>query len=216
MDTTIQEPFNQTYDDVDRLAKAYVETLISQVLTDLKNIESVATGDDKLLGNCWDDICVHQQSEGFTIWAPYQMTIEGVVEGCFDALPTTEKQYVNFAALQNTDIHESDYSCIYEDDIIEFVYKKVMERALNDTNPRVEAFLDPCYEREDNNAYNAEEYLLLRIDPARREDFLKMLELFAFVENVEIDEQSSPQLFDLLDSIGTVGLKKKEDELDRL
>ncbi|WP_138994898.1 hypothetical protein [Larkinella sp. C7] len=202
MDSTILEPFNSTYDDVDRQADAHVESLLNLIRTDLQDIKITLSGEDSPLENCWDEVCAHWQGEEFLIWEPYRMTIEGVIEGCFDDLPHKTQLYINFAALVASDYRteEHDYEAIYEERILTFLYDKVMELALKDTNPRIEAYLDP-YTPEEESQYNADEYLLLRIDPARRDDFLAALDLFGFVKNIAIDDEGIPYLFDLLDHV---------------
>ncbi|RIV25469.1 hypothetical protein DYU11_09230 [Fibrisoma montanum] len=202
-DYSLIQPFNLSYGEVAALANQHVDALVNQVKADLEGIKYTLSGDDSPLENCWDEICAQEQSQRFLIWEPYEMTIKGVIEGCFDALSHQDQLYINFAALQvATYIDDPSYECLYVAEIKQFLSRKVLQLALNDTNPRVDAYLDPSYEDDnEDNPYNPDEYVLLRIDSNKRADFLAALDLFSFVQHLEIDEQALPLLADLLDNL---------------
>lgn len=208
MNSDIEHPFNLPYSEVRKRADLTLQSVLNQIQTGLEKItQHITDQTDSSLINCWEEICVQRQSEEFYGWSVYETTIELVVEGCFDSLNQEEKRFVNFAVLNELDdIEEPDYECVYEEAILEFLGKKILEIALNYTNPRIEAYLDPGYHEfdEPENRYDPDEYVLLRIDPAKRDDFLAALTLFGFVEHIEIDEQSVPFLADLLDNVDVV------------
>ncbi|GAB4017506.1 hypothetical protein [Spirosoma koreense] len=203
MNSSSQNSLDTSYEYLDLHADSCVETLLNQIKSDLESINQHIDGDDEgPLENCWDEICAQRQGEEFYSWEFYEMTIEGVIEGCFESLSHQEQLFVNFAAVQASNtIDELDYESINMDEISTFLMHKILQIALNDTNPRVQAYLDPYSEDHESNQHNLDEYVLLRIDPARRSDFLAALSLFGFVENIEIDAQAEPYFTDLLDNL---------------
>ena len=202
MDSTRIEPFQLPFDEVEDLAEKQVEALLNQIVSDLKRIEHTLSGDDSPLINCWDEICVQQQSERFFSWEAYEMTIEGVIAGCFDALAPEQQRYVSFAAVnQAGDVDVPEYAGIYVDEVTQYLYREVLQLATNDTNPRIEAYLGTYSDFADKTTHNPDEYLLLRIDPAKRDDFLAALSLYGFVRHIEIDDEAVPLLTELLDNL---------------
>ncbi|GAA4462429.1 hypothetical protein GCM10023189_39080 [Nibrella saemangeumensis] len=180
-------------------ANACVESLVEEIISDLEDIP----GSYANLENCWEEICVQRQSEEFFEWSLYEAAIEGAIHNCFKDLPRKDKLLVNYAALEDaTDIDddEVDYDCLYVDEINSYLYKKVLLRALNDRPPRVKAFFDDDIEEEDDQQY-VDKYLVLRIDPSRREDYLTMLRMIDGVQLIELEEDAVPIFKELLDSL---------------
>ena len=133
---------------VEKQADQYVENLIRKVIRGLRVIKITTTGDDTVLANCWDEICVQQQDERFYSWDYFEMTIEGVVEGCFDSLSLFEQQCINFAMVQSPYEEPHDYEAIYTEGVVEFIQQKVLQETTDYTNSRIRAYLDARYNFE--------------------------------------------------------------------
>lgn len=141
--------FDYLYKLVDKQADKYVAALVDKVVRDLRKIKVTLSGDDSILANCWDEICVQEQEERFYLWEAYEMTINGVIEGCFEELSYFEKQCVNFAMLQQLhDDGDHDYKAIYTEGIIEFIFKQVLDKAKSYMNARIRKYLEPNFDAD--------------------------------------------------------------------
>src|SRR5262249_43250020 len=106
------------------------------------------SGDDSCLRTIWDEICVQVQGERSIFWDAYEHTVEGLVAGYVDQLPSFELD----AAWLQTDAGDA-WDCQDEErrdaypvsraDVVAYVVREyVWDEAGRWSNPQVKQYLE--------------------------------------------------------------------------
>lgn len=114
-----------------------------QAMTDTR-----LSGDDSVLANVWDEVCVQVQFEESVFWDAYEQTVTSVVAGEFAKLAPHEREAVWLQSPEGV-----DWSCCDEaerepspasdaDAVAHIVHEFVYEEAGRWTNPQIRQYLD--------------------------------------------------------------------------
>jgi hypothetical protein len=116
----------------------------------IRYLQSIQTGllsgEDSLLGNAWDEVCVQVQDDESFYWWAYQQTIEAFVRPKVQELPLPTKQAIWLQTRSGED-WERDEAALeevpaFEDDIVDHIVQGfVLHSAVNWTNDRIRAYL---------------------------------------------------------------------------
>lgn len=118
-----------------------------QKLTDCR-----LSGDDTILKNIWDEVCVQMQSEESFAWDAYLETIKAHITYEVERLPRPEKEAIWLQTSQADDWdaeqEETPTSVpICHDDITEYILNDyVLRKASDYQNKRIEKYLEQGYE----------------------------------------------------------------------
>jgi hypothetical protein len=113
-----------------------------------KMTEGMQSGDDSVLVNVWEEICVQVQGEQSILWAAYDATVEQILSGELTKLPVYEREAVWLQTLQGQDWDAADEDArsgypVAEDDIVEYLKDKYVYSAAADwSNGRIRKCLE--------------------------------------------------------------------------
>ncbi len=126
-----------------------------QVIRDLQAMDFATmpevkiSGDDSVLANTWDEICVQMQSEKFTCWDIYETTIDASLMNLIESLPEYIAQSIWLKTNQGFDWHydnpdkdedEAPYSI---EDIRDYILNKyILYEAEKYSNKRIRKYLN--------------------------------------------------------------------------
>ena len=128
-----------------RICRATIRNL--QKLTDCN-----LSGDDTVLKNTWDEICVQVQSEESYAWDAYVQTINATIAYEVEILPRPEQEAIWLRTPQGFDWEielENDPTSvpICLDDITDFILQDyVLSKASDYKNKRIVKYLEQGYE----------------------------------------------------------------------
>lgn len=129
----------------ERICRATIKAL--QKITDCN-----LSGDDSVLKNTWDEICVQMQSEESYAWDAYVQTITATIAFEVERLPRPEQEAIWLRTPQGVDWaidleDEPAAVAICLDDITQYIlHDFVLSKAGNYHNQRIEKYLDQGYE----------------------------------------------------------------------
>lgn len=125
------------------LATRLSDKIVQKVIDDLMRIKDTLFGDDSVLENAWEEICVQRQGEESYYWSVYERQIEHTIAFHLKELSGEEQT----AMWYDTDAWcDWDEECepvppVDLDDIVEEQFGKVLDRAESFTNDNIEKFL---------------------------------------------------------------------------
>lgn len=111
-------------------------------------IDSLLSGEDSMLKNTWDEICVQIQGEHSVFWETYEETVRSLVADLARELQPFKREAVWLQTKQGVqwDCREPGdrpVDPVCDDDIVEYVLTDyVYTAACNWTNVRIRAHLD--------------------------------------------------------------------------
>jgi hypothetical protein len=114
-----------------------------QAMTDCR-----VSGDDSGLENTWDEICVQVQSEHSYAWDAFEQTIEAMLAGFLDELPTFERDAVWLQTRQGadwdcTDADRRDANPVSNCDLVSYLIDEyVYAEADRWSNAQIKRYLD--------------------------------------------------------------------------
>ena len=77
-----------------RLAHRTAKGIARKTMRHLQTIEATLSGDDTVLGNLWDEICVQVQDEHSFYWDAYVETVHGVIKSYLRECDALEQESV--------------------------------------------------------------------------------------------------------------------------
>ncbi len=142
-----------------------VDQLVANVIDSLKRLggDSLLSGDDSGLVNVWEEICVQVSGEETAFWDTYLTVIDDHIRGALS--PMSKEARAALWGMTDSGIDwYADYGAgeeqsppIFDEDIIEMLRDKLLSRAADDDNPRVERYLSGFDEDEDAEEYEEED-----------------------------------------------------------
>lgn len=109
------------------------------------------SGDDSVLENTWDEICVQVQYQESYAWSTYQLTINSYIEALVDELKPHEKEAIWYQSEEGIDWscelpEERDDYPIFEVDIVNFIASDyIYPEAGSWSNVRIKKFIESQY-----------------------------------------------------------------------
>jgi hypothetical protein len=135
-----------------QLAEQTAKRITRSVVVHLQRLkECTLSGDDSVLENIWDEICVQVQGDESVAWDVYVTTIEGILEGEVQELPDYEQAalWLQTEEGENWDSDEEeerDPNPVLRDDIVEYLLRDyVLDEARQWRNPRIRAYIESGY-----------------------------------------------------------------------
>jgi len=134
---------------VQALAEAAARRITRRTIRSLQKLtDCLLTGDDTLLANLWDEICVQAQFDHFDAWAFYEETGKATVSGLVSDLTDHEKEalWLQTEAGWDWDYDTRDANArgpVDESEVVDFVWTEyILLEAGRWTNSRIRAYLD--------------------------------------------------------------------------
>jgi len=133
-------------------AESACKTISKKVIRKIqKLIPEMQSGDDSLLKNVWDEICVQVQGEESWMWDIYLETISTYVASEVKHLNDSTKQAIWLQTQEGfdweTENEDKDTVDVCEDDIIWYIVDRfILSEAANWTNKRIEKYLEREYD----------------------------------------------------------------------
>jgi hypothetical protein len=134
------------------LAEAICQRVSRKTIRALQKMtEGMQSGDDSVLVNVWEEICVQVQGEESVLWDAYDVTVKQMLSGELAKLPVYECEAVWLQTLEGQDWDAEDEDArsgypVAEDDIIEYVKRKYVYSAAADwSNRRIREYLEHSY-----------------------------------------------------------------------
>lgn len=133
---------------VEALARAVCKRIATQTRQRLQKMTGncLLSGDDTILKNTWEEICVQLQGEQSFAWSTYEQTIELIVSGLVDDLPRHESEAVWMQTDPGIDFsldNEHGQAPICAADIVTYITREyVYADADNWTNKQIRSYLD--------------------------------------------------------------------------
>ncbi|OJV66756.1 MAG: hypothetical protein BGO41_04865 [Clostridiales bacterium 38-18] len=150
-------------DELKIVTKHYADIISKKVSFDvIKKLKvtkaPLMTGDDSVLENVWEEICVQMQFEESFFWDTYEFHIIELIKRELESLPKQELQAIwlstdEFQEIFNNNYWDDDLYGEVEDDeaayiinidsICEFVlYNYVLSVAVNENNEKIDTYLN--------------------------------------------------------------------------
>jgi hypothetical protein len=129
------------------------EKILRKTIAELQKItETTLSGDDSILVNAWEEICVQIQFEESVFWDVYDQTARGIVAGHVEELNEDDKIELWSKTDEGWDWfydHGEETNPeppICEDEIIDYIVREYLYKKAGDwSNKRIRAFLDQQY-----------------------------------------------------------------------
>lgn len=109
------------------------------------------SGDDSILENTWDEICVQVQYQESYAWSTYQLTVDSFIEAFVDELKAYEKEAIWYQTDESIDWsceldeEREDYP-VFEGDIVKFIASDyVYPEANRWSNTRIKKYIESQY-----------------------------------------------------------------------
>lgn len=134
------------------LAEISSKNITNKVIRKLQNMtEDLLSGDDTILKNIWDEVCVQVQYEESYMWEIYELTIKLLVKDEIQNLSIYARQAIWLQTDEGSEWeidNENLQICnFYEEDIEEYIIKEyILPAAADWTNKRIEKFLEREYD----------------------------------------------------------------------
>jgi len=137
---------------IDALARPIRERLIRNTIVCLQRMEP-ASGEDSVLANVWDEICVQVQYEESALWDAYLETVGQIVAHDVDRLSAFETEALWLCTEPGDDgWYLRDDTADPRDaappapvnvrDVVDQIVSAICDRAADWSNPRVRKFLE--------------------------------------------------------------------------
>jgi hypothetical protein len=108
------------------------------------------SGEDSVLKNVWDEICVQVQGEESVDWKAYEETAYAIVELEAESLLSFEREAVWLKTEQGFE-WRSDHTTertpmpVFSDDVVQHIVDAVFEQAANWSNPRIRQYTESSF-----------------------------------------------------------------------
>lgn len=129
------------------IAEAATTRISRRVIRDLQKMRELQSGDDSILENVWDEICVQIQGEYSVLWPFYDETVRTLVRSHVNQASDAEVHAIWLQTdegtdwLWDTDCMDEEIPCC-EDDVMEYIMERVYSAAVNWSNRRITAYLE--------------------------------------------------------------------------
>lgn len=128
-----------------------VTTRIIKDLTALNDPNVLQSGEDTILKNTWEEICVQVQGEESIYWDIYEETIYNFIKEELEKMPPAISNLIcYFGSINNFRLEEEEEG-IFIGDGEDEIYRSVMKAAGDYTNKRIENYLDPSHDDQDED-----------------------------------------------------------------
>jgi len=134
---------------VRQLAEHVARRLTLRAIEDLQSMtEVLGSGDDSGLESVWEEICVQVQYDQSVIWEAYVETMEGLLFGLVDDLPSHEQEALWLVTDQGEewDCEDDDrreaYPVLHEDIVRYLLNEHLLPDAGRWSNERTAAYLE--------------------------------------------------------------------------
>lgn len=135
------------------LAEVICERVSRRAIRALQKMtEGMQSGDDSVLSNLWEEICVQVQGQESIMWDAYDTTVEQIVSGEITKLSVYEREAIWLQTPEGEDWDAEDEDSrsgypIAEDDIIEYLKNKYVYSAACDwSNRRIRQHQENSYQ----------------------------------------------------------------------
>lgn len=126
--------------------------LVSRVVRDLQSMQDEAgllSDADTGLRDIWDEVCVQEQTERSFSWAAYELTISGLIDGLLEDYSNNQlRELWRLTEAGESWAAENPHAktgLLNRDDIRQYLFDQVLQRAANYSNSRIRAFNDRRY-----------------------------------------------------------------------
>lgn len=128
------------------ITNVYLDTLCRKAVRQIQRLpkEAMLSGDDTILKNVWDEVCVQVQYEEFNGWPFVEEMLRLTCTWLIEESPPHIQRILFYAACLENEI-EFDYECDFTEFASEILYDKVIEAASKYTNKRIELYLENSY-----------------------------------------------------------------------
>ena len=130
---------------ISRIADHECERISRKVIRSLQRMtEGMQSGDDSVLRNVWDEVCVQVQGQESLMWDGYLDTMSGMIASCLSGLDAAVKQAIWLQTKNGMDweVGEEEKEILYSDDeIVDYILDDyLLSSAANWTNDRIEKY----------------------------------------------------------------------------
>jgi hypothetical protein len=141
-------PLEQIVSD---LANATCKRIANQVRIKLQGMTDVRLfGDDSIVKNVWEELCVQLQGEESLMWSAYEETVEVLVKGYIAGLPRFELEAVwlqtdrAFDLVDPTEnLPDGKRTPVDEDAVVKYIIQDYIYTLASDwSNARIEGYLN--------------------------------------------------------------------------
>ena len=132
---------------ISRLADLECKRVSRKVIRALQRMtEGMQSGDDSVLANVWDEVCVQVQGQESVMWHVYLDTINSMIVGHLSELDSAVKQaiWLQTDAGMEWEPSEGEGEILYsDDDIASYILDEYVLSSAGDwTNERIEKYND--------------------------------------------------------------------------
>ena len=130
-----------------KIAESQCERLCRKIILALQKMtDCLHSGDDSILQNMWDEVCVQVQGEESVLWGAYLDTMEHLLSHHVQPLEMAIKQAIWLQTDESFDWEcedaTSDDIPYCEDDIVyHILHEYVLSKAVDWSNARIEQYL---------------------------------------------------------------------------
>jgi hypothetical protein len=132
-----------------RLSSFYEKKIVQRVIINLKKLKGndlLLSGNDSVLMNVWEEICVQTQNEESFHWNLYEDLIKNEISLEFNKLPTEIRTLLNYqGSIEQEEDVETEKE-LYDDFGIQLLCLAVETASLDYTNRRISRYLGNDYE----------------------------------------------------------------------
>lgn len=138
---------------VEELAWQIEKVVITHTKRSLRQLkgDSMLSGDDSLLRNVWDEICVQQQGEESFYWSAYQETIDQILldkvsqldRASLLALWAQTDDGVDWLDVHHADDNGLEKVTVDIDTVVTYLSEHLLQEATDENNERVQRYLYP-------------------------------------------------------------------------
>jgi hypothetical protein len=134
---------------VRQLAEHVARRLTLRAIEDLQSMmEVLGSGDDSGLESVWEEICVQVQYEQSVMWEAYVETMEGLLFGLVEELPSHEQEALWLVTdtgeewdCEDEDLREA-YPVLHEDTVRYLLNEHLLPEAGRWSNQRISTYLE--------------------------------------------------------------------------
>jgi hypothetical protein len=125
-------------------AEKDITKLVKSAILSIQKIDNIilTTGDDSVLKNYWDEICVQQQCERFYSWSLYDTMIDLAIESAIENLPRKGRVIISKLAEYKLNGKIENDNFYSPEIMVDFIKRRVLEAANDYTNARIRKYLD--------------------------------------------------------------------------
>lgn len=137
------------------LANDLCKQITRKVIRNLQQMntsEYILSGDDSVLANTWDEVCVQIQLEQSMVWHAYELTIDTFVSYIVSELKSYEKMAIWIQTdegsewlYEDEDLRDNE-PVVLDSEIVNYIIKDyIYEAAENWSNKRIYAYINGDY-----------------------------------------------------------------------